>query len=96
MDKQKEDSATKLYFIETRKNVIDYGSFIKPRSKSYVKEHKETDEFTVVTSLLVNPMNSCGKLESKTDGGSRVPRKYLKNMNLHHTNSLLSIMNAER
>lgn len=46
-----------------KSNLIEHGSFTKPRPKIYNKENRETDEINVLASIETNPTSSCRTVE---------------------------------
>lgn len=56
-------------------NLLNYGTYSKPRHKLYNKENEETDETNVLASIHAYHQTSCAKLESETGvSRSRVHR----------------------
>ena len=49
-------------FARLKTNVVEHGSFIQPRPKTYVKEDRERQEIDVLGYIEATPSSSCKKI----------------------------------
>ena len=54
-----------MIFYRLKSNLINFGSFKKPRQKEYNKENREAEEINVLASVNITPATSCRKVETE-------------------------------
>lgn len=50
-------------FERLQSNLCEYGSFVKPRPKTYVKENRENEEINIIAYVTAKPETSSREIE---------------------------------
>jgi hypothetical protein len=66
-------------FPRIKENLINHGSFTRPRSKTYNKENRERDEITVLACVEATPTSSCRIVEREVGVPKTKVHRILRN-----------------